>query len=182
MTPYIIAANSATHWLRTDRTRKGNLVQQALRARPAEVRRSGVLTARREEGSVSGEGAHMENFFYAFHSTFCPRKKTKSGMDLTIFFDFKEVWVPPPLPSYTSCKKERSLLSIGIQGLTRSEQGWVQTAYFITKAFEKIYVTFKYEYECFTSTHVSFYSPAPTWIGSYSKEDSHINTESKGQF
>lgn len=37
--------------------------------------------------------------FYAIHSTFYPHKQpTKSGMDLTVCFDFKDVCAPPPLP------------------------------------------------------------------------------------
>lgn len=40
----------------------------------------------------------MENFFYAFHSTFChSNKTTKSGMGLTVVFDFKEACAPPLL-------------------------------------------------------------------------------------
>lgn len=36
-----------------DRTRKGNLVQQALGARPAEAQQSGVHSTQGEKGSVS---------------------------------------------------------------------------------------------------------------------------------
>lgn len=121
-----------------DRTRKGNLVQRALRARPAEVWQSGVSTAHREKREGWAIRVHIWTIsFMHFTAHSATATTTKSGMDLTVFFDFKEVCAPPPLPIYTTCKKERSLLFIWIQGLRRNGHGWVQTACSVTKHFLK---------------------------------------------
>lgn len=99
MTPYRIAANSAIHWLRTDRTRKGNLVQQALRARPAEVRRSGVLTARREEGEREWWGCTYGEFLLCISQHLLPQQENqiRNGSDHILWFQRSLSTSPTPL-------------------------------------------------------------------------------------
>lgn len=128
-----------------DRTRKGSLVPQALGAGSAEVCRSAVFTALRERGEeVAGEGARLEKFLCVSWHILPQQQKAKSGVDLTVLFHFKEVCAPCPLPTYTSCKKDRSLSSIWIQGLRRGGAGMGTNSIFYNKTlFEKIYITLR---------------------------------------
>lgn len=128
-----------------DRTRKGSLVPQALGAGSAEVCRSAVFTALRERGEeVAGEGARLEKFLCVSWHILPQQQKAKSGVDLTVLFHFKEVCTPRLLPTHTSCKKDRSLSSIWIQGLTRGGAGMGTNSIFYNKTlFEKIYITLR---------------------------------------
>lgn len=129
----------------------------------------------------------MENFFYAFHSTFChSNKTTNSGMPLTALFDFKDVCVPPQPPTYTSCKREGSHFCTWIQGLQQEvgRDGYKQHGLYNKIPFEKIYVTLSIKMKVFTSTWISFCSPAPTctWSGHFWKRTRAWTRNPKGSF
>lgn len=101
-----------------------------------------MSTARRDGARPSNYGAQMENCFYAFPSTFChSNKTTKSGMDLTVFFNCKGVFAPPT--SYVHFMEERKTTLLYVNtGPSRKGAGMGTNSTVYNKTlFAKIYVT-----------------------------------------